>query len=78
MQILRIGDKDVLVFFDWGANQHLIDGGLAEELNLCVMRETSIIIGTAGGGSINSGYGRDAVKIGSDEEGYYSKTLPYL
>ena len=75
MQILRIGDKDVLVFFDWGANQHLIDGGLAEELNLCVMRETPINVGTAGGGSINSGYGRYAVNIGPDEEGYYHELL---
>ena len=75
MQILRIGNKDVLVFFDPGANQHLIDGNLAEELNLCVLRESPINIGTAGGGSINSGYGRYAVNIGPDEEGFYHELL---
>ena len=34
MQTIRIGGSDVLVFFYRGANVHIIDGLLAENLNL--------------------------------------------
>ena len=34
MQTIRIGDSEVLVFFDCGANIHIIDGSLAEKEGL--------------------------------------------
>ena len=34
MQTIRIGGSEVLVFFDRGANVHIIDGALAEKEGL--------------------------------------------
>ena len=52
MQNLRVGDSNCLIFFDSGANAHLIDGQLArnEELQLIFSKTTAL--GVIGGGSI--------------------------
>ena len=73
MQLLNMGDKTVLAFFDRGANQHLIEGQLAEDLQLKVVSEKPINIGVVGGGSICTEYGTYAVSIGPTEDGMYHR-----
>ena len=64
MQYLRVGDTNCLMFFDSGANAHLIDGQLArhEELQLILNK---------GGGLIMTEYGSFQFNLGPREDGKY-------
>ena len=44
MQDMRMGEHDVKIFFDQGADHHLIDGELAEHLKLKVLCKTPLIL----------------------------------
>jgi hypothetical protein len=69
MQTIRIKDQDVLVFFDSGSNGHLIEGELAEELQLEVVTDTMVPIGGLGGKTVWSDYGLYTVTLGPDTNG---------
>jgi hypothetical protein len=69
MQTIRIKDHDVLVFFDSGSNGHLIEGELAEELQLEVVTDTMVPIGGLGGKTVWSDYGLYTVTLGPDTNG---------
>ena len=71
MQLLSMCNKDVLTFYDRGANKTLIEGELAENLNLKVLSEKPVNIGIVGGDSICTEYGTYAVSIGPTENGEY-------
>jgi hypothetical protein len=69
MQTIRIKDQDVLVFFDSGSNGHLIEGELAEELQLEVVTDEMVPIGGLGGKTVWSDYGLYTVTLGPDTNG---------
>ena len=71
MQLLSMRGRDVLTFYDRGANDHLIEGQLAEDINLKVVNDRSAVIGVAGGGKLWTGYGTYAVILGPTEDGYF-------
>ena len=71
MQMFDIRGQECLTFFDRGANQHLIDGDLAERTNLKVLNSRSTPIGVVGGGRIWTEYGMYCLNIGPTLDGYY-------
>ena len=71
MQMLKMRGQDVLTFYDRGANQHLIDGELAENINLKVVSDEARTLGVVGGGKICTKYGTYAVILGPNEDGCY-------
>jgi hypothetical protein len=66
MQTIRINNKDVLLFFDSGANGHLIEGALAESLGLDVISDEVVPIGGIGEKCVWSEYGMYTITIGPD------------
>jgi hypothetical protein len=66
MQQLNIGGKDVLTFYDSGANTHLVEGELAESVGFTVLQANCVPIGVIGGGKIWSEYGQYACILGPD------------
>lgn len=71
MQLLNIQGKSVLVLFDSGANQNLIDGPLAEELKIKVISEEPSAIGVVSGGQIWTEYGQYQLAIGPTSAGKF-------
>ena len=71
MQLLNIQGKSVLVLFDSGANQNLIDGPLAEELKIKVISEEPSAIGVVSGGQIWTEYGQYQLAIGPTPAGRF-------
>lgn len=64
MQLLQMKSEQVLVFFDRGATCHLIDGALAEKLELKIISQDPETIGTAGDKSVLSEYGKYQFRLG--------------
>ena len=73
MQILNLRGQDVLTFYDRGANQHLIDGKLAEDISLKVVTDKSVSIGVVGGSKIWTKYGSYSLVLGPTKDDYYFK-----
>ena len=71
MQLLNMRGQDVLTFYDRGANMHLIEGQLAEDINLKVATDKPITIGVVGGGKVSTQYGTYAVNLGPTEDGFF-------
>ena len=71
MQTLNMRGRDVLAFFDRGANQHLIEGQLAEDISLKVVSDRPVSVGVLGGGGVWTQYGMYSVCLGPTEEGHY-------
>ena len=71
MQIIDLRGQECLCFFDRGANQHLIEGDLAEKANLKVLDPRSSPIGVVGGSRIWTQYGMYSVILGPTIEGKY-------
>lgn len=71
MQILNLRGQDVLTFFDSGANSHLIDGSLAEDIDLKVLKEDGVNIQVVGGQKIWSNYGTYALTLGPTEDEFF-------
>ena len=71
MQTIRMGDEEVILFFDSGANGNLIEGELAEKLDLDVVSNNSVVIGSLGGGQVWAEYGQYALTLGPDMNGGY-------
>jgi len=71
MQIIKIGSTQVQLFFDSGANAHLISGELAvtEGLQLISDKPTSITV--VGGDRVRTQYGSYRVNLGPDCNGEY-------
>ena len=58
MQILKIGNSEVLAFFDSGANVNLIDGDLATCENLQCISDKPTSLSVVGGNQIRTEYGQ--------------------
>ena len=56
MQNLRVRYSNCLIFFDSGANAHLIDGELAEKENLQRISGGHSALGVIGGRTITTGF----------------------
>ncbi len=68
MQILQIGESQILAFFDSGANSHLISGEVALRENLEKYSDTPTRITVVGGGTVCSEYGSFNFCLGPDQE----------
>ena len=64
MQTIRIGGSDVLVFFDRGANIHIIDGSLAEKEGLQQVSSSSTSLTVVGGDKVVSDHGTFRFNLG--------------
>lgn len=71
MQLLKLQGEDCLTFFDRGANQHLIDGSMAERIGAKVLCDRPASLGVAGAGRIWTDYGRYSVYLGPTPVGKY-------
>lgn len=71
MQLLNLKGEDCLTFYDRGANQHLIDGKMAEKLGAKVVSDRPSRLGIVGGGQIWTEYGKYKLAIGPNPLGYY-------
>ena len=70
MQSIRIGEAVVLVFFDRGANIHIIDGELATQQNPQLVSNMPTALTVVGGKKIKTDYGTFRFNLGpgGDEE----------
>ena len=73
-QIININGRDVLVFYDRGANHHLVDGELANDLKFKVITDKPSMCGTLGDNRIVSEYGTYSLCLGSEESEFYEIT----
>ena len=71
MQYLNIGGRPVLCLFDRGANQHLIEGHIAEEIGMKVFNREPSAIGVVSGGRIWTEYGSYQMLLGPTSSGKY-------
>ena len=71
LQIFNLRGFDCLSFYDRGANQHLIEGDLAERAKLKVLNPNSVPIGVVGGSRIWTEYGMYSVILGPDNDNKY-------
>ena len=69
MQTLRIKNQEVLVFYDSGSNGHLVDGQMAENLDLDILTEENVPVGGIGGKVTWSEYGMYSLTLGPDVNG---------
>ena len=71
MQLLNLRGRDVLTFYDSGANQNMIKGEIAEDINLKVLNQRPVHVGVVGGGKVWTNYGTYGFSLGPTEDGYY-------
>ena len=71
MQELMIGETSCLVFFDSGANTHLLDGSLAVSQKLQVTSSKPKRISVVGGTQIRTQYGSYRFNLGPTESGEF-------
>ena len=71
LQYVRIGNSNALIFFDRGANAHLIDGALADRENLELISSKPTALTVIGGNKINTQYGSYRFNMGPGEEGQF-------
>jgi hypothetical protein len=69
MQTVKIKNQEVLIFYDSGSNGHLIEGTLAEDLQLDVVASESVPVGALGGKAMWSEFGMYTVTLGPDMYG---------
>lgn len=75
MQILSIGGKNMLTLYDRGANQNLINGQIAESLNIKVHQREQSSIGVISGNRILTGYGTYELYLGPTTSGKYHQII---
>ena len=71
MQFLNINGKSILCLYDRGANQHLVEGKLAEEIGMKVTGTEPSAIGVVSGGKIWTEYGTYQMILGPTPSGKY-------
>ena len=71
MQRLRIGQSECLMFFDSGANTHLVEKTLAINENLQMFSECEAEIGVISCGTLATESGSFRFKLGSSQKGIY-------
>ena len=74
LQNIKLGNSECLVFFDTGANSHLIDGNLASKEGLQLISCERTKLGLIAGGQVESEFGRFRFNLGPGEEKYHEIT----
>ena len=77
VQLMRFRDRIALVFFDTGANLHLIDGAFAESLGIQVVSQKPIMFRAAGDAEVFTEYGLYRLNIGPTMDDKYHEILAY-
>ena len=75
MQTIKIGGSEVLVFFDRGANVHIIDGLLAEKEGLQKVSNTPNALTVVGGDKIYSDHGTFRFNLGPGDNDEYHEIV---
>ena len=75
MQTIKIGGSEVLVFFDRGANVHIIDGLLAEKEGLQKVSNTLNALTVVGGDKIYSDHGTFRFNLGPGDNDEYHEIV---
>ena len=75
LQILCMKGSPVLTQYDSGANHHLIEGSLAEELKIKVSNQKTCSIGIISGGKISTQYGSYQMFLGPTDNGKYNEIV---
>ena len=75
MQTIKIGSSEALVFFDRGANIHIIDGSLAEKEGLQKVSSNPINLTVVGGSKVRSNHGTFRFNLGPGERGEYHEVV---
>ena len=75
MQTVKIGGSEVLVFFDRGANVHIIDGSLAEKEGLQKVSNSPNALTVVGGDKIYSDHGTFRFNLGPGDNDEYHEIV---
>ena len=75
MQYLNLNGRSVFCLFDRGANQHLVEGQLAEELSFKVYRKEPCEIGVVSGSTVVTEYGSYQLLLGPTASGKYHELV---
>ena len=75
MQTVKIGSTEALVFFDRGANIHIIDGSLAEKEGLQRVSNTPTSLTVVGGNKIRSNHGTFRFNLGPGDRGEFHEIV---
>ena len=75
MQTIKIGSSEALVFFDRGANIHIIDGLLAEKEGLQKVSSNPTNLTVVGGSKVRSNHGTFRFNLGPGERGEYHEVV---
>ena len=67
-QIVRIKDRNILIFYDSGATSHVVRGRLAEESKFKVVSQRVEMIGTVSNRSLWTEYGKYSAVLGSETQ----------
>ena len=75
LQNIKLGKSECLVFFDNGANSHLIDGNLAVREGLQPISSEKTRLGLIAGGQVESEFGKFRFNLGpGDNDKYHEIT----
>ena len=75
MQTIKIGNSEVLVFFDRGANIHIIDGSLAEKEGLQRVSSNPTCLTVVGGNRVKSNHGTFRFNLGPGDNGEFHEVV---
>ena len=75
MQTIKIGESEVLVFFDRGANIHIIDGSLAEKEGLQRVSSNPTSLTVVGGNRVKSNHGTFRFNLGPGDKGEFHEVV---
>ena len=71
LQNIKLGKSECLIFFDTGANSHLIDGNLASKEGLQAISSERTRLGLIAGGQVESEFGKFRFNLGPGEDDKY-------
>ena len=75
LQNIKLGQSECLVFFDTGANSHLIDGNIALKEGLQAISSERTRLGLIAGGQVESEFGTFRFNLGpGDDDKYHEIT----
>ena len=75
MQTIKIRNSKVLVFFDHGANIHIIDGSLAEKEGLQRVSSNPTCLTVVGGNRVKSNHGTFRFNLGPGDNGEFHEVV---
>ena len=75
MQTIKIGSSEALIFFDRGANIHIIDGELAKREGLQKVSSVPTNLTVVGGNKVRSNHGTFRFNLGPGDKGEYHEVV---